>query len=157
MLLVWMPVLRKRSAVLQWLLGLKPGTTTQLTPREACYVKRQYACGDAIADLSNDKGNKPVGTAVKVMQLFLISHSSGLLSLIWCLAVPCINQWKINCFNCTYHTAGFVSTSSASTAFLFLPSLKLAPFIEFPQYIYIDTWRDIWVLIAADFFEGGTE
>lgn len=54
----------------------------QLTPREVCYVKCQHVCENAIAHLSDDKGNKPVGTALEVMQLFLILHGFGLLSLI---------------------------------------------------------------------------
>lgn len=67
---------------MQWLWGLLPRTIMQRTPREACYVKCQHVCENVIADLSNDKGNKPVGTAVKAMQLFLVLHGLELLSLI---------------------------------------------------------------------------
>lgn len=67
---------------MQWLMGLKPRVLMQLTPREACYVKCQQVCENAIGDVSNDKGNKPVGTAAEVVQLFLILHGCEQLSLI---------------------------------------------------------------------------
>lgn len=35
------------------------------SPREAWHVKCQHVYENAIADLSKDTGNKPVGTAVK--------------------------------------------------------------------------------------------
>ena len=154
---MWIPGQRKNSMISQWPLGLKPRITTQPPSREVCYVKCQYVCGNITADVSNDKRNEQWA-----QQLRLCSWFWYYMALNCCFSsdawlCPCINQRKINWFNFIYCTTGFVSTSSASTIFLLLPGMKLVSTVYWVSTVHIDIWRDIWVLIAADFFEGGTE
>ena len=141
----------------QWLLGLKPRITTQPLPREVCCVKCQSVRGTRTADVSNAQRNEQWA-----QQLRLCSWFGYCMALTCCSSsdawpCPCINQRKINWFNFIYRTTGFVATSSASTVFLFLPGMKLVSPVYWVSTVHIDIWRDIWVLIAADFFEGGTE